>query len=359
MDHKQQKYLHTQKKIGRHVLGVFPAFYPRELIWALNAIPVEIWDPPLSYVETYSHLQPYICSVVRLGLEFILAGKAKMIDAFLFSHTCDSVQNLASVVSNYIAQEKPCFFLYYPKMSFKESSCIYYLKQLKRLAEEIANVLEPFIEDRLFWALAQSRTIRQLIGELYEARACGRLVVSATDFYRVLRRGEWLWPEDHIIELRNLLVNNDRCSFKGPKIILSGILPNPIDLLSLFDELGMVVAHDDLLACGRRLLFTPNQTNNPWGAITEQYFSLPPCPTRGNSIKQRLEWLLKLVKFSKAKGVILLLVKFCEVELFDVPILINELKSVGIPVLSLEIELNQVISGQIITKVEVFLEMLK
>ena len=114
----RKEYLIQQKKAGRHVFGVFPAQYPREILWAMNAVPVEIWDPPLEITSANAHLQPYICSVVKLGLELILQGKCDDLDGFLFPHTCDSIQNLASIVNDYLGLEKPCYFFIPPRRPF-------------------------------------------------------------------------------------------------------------------------------------------------------------------------------------------------------------------------------------------------
>ncbi len=363
MSDRRQDYLRSQKALGRHVLGVFPALYPRELAWAMNSLPVEIWDPPLAGAQAHGHLQPYICSVVRLGLELILSGQAELCDAFLFPHTCDSIQNLASVVHDYIGQERPCYFLYHPKAPVGPSARAYYLEQLKRLAGQMGDGLEPLTDERLARAVAQGQEIARLTAELYAARAEGGLATGAGEFYRVLRRGEWLWPEDHAAELGALLAAGRHAATRprknpGPRIILSGIVPNPPEVLTLLDELGAAVAHDDLLGCGRRLLFTPSQASDPWVALTEQYLSLPPCSTRGDSIVARRDRILELASASGAKGVIFLLVKFCEPELFDAPILAEELKTEGLAVLPLEVELNQGLSGQTATRVEAFLEML-
>jgi benzoyl-CoA reductase/2-hydroxyglutaryl-CoA dehydratase subunit BcrC/BadD/HgdB len=363
MSDSRQEYLRSQKAQGRHVLGVFPALHPRELAWAVGALPVEIWDPPLAEAQAHGHLQPYICSVVRQGLELILSGRAELCDAFLFPHTCDSIQNLASVVHDYIGQDRPCHFLYHPKAPLRESSRAYYRAELKRLAAALALDFGELDPARLAWAVAQGQEIARLTAELYAARAAGELAAGAAEFYRVLRRGEWLWPEEHVTELREFLArargdsaHSQKAS--GPRVVLSGILPNPPELLSLLDELGAVVAHDDLLACGRRLLFTPSEAVDPWEALTQQYLSLPPCSTRGDAIALRRDRLLELAQEGRAKGVILLLVKFCEPELFDAPILAEELKQAGLNLLSLEVELNQGLSGQMSTRVEAFLEML-
>ena len=114
----RKEYLLEQKQMGRRLLGVFPAQYPKEVLWAMNILPVEIWDPPVESSNANAHLQPYICSVVKQGLELILQGKADMLDGFLFPHTCDSIQNLASIINDYLKLEKPCFFFYHPKAPY-------------------------------------------------------------------------------------------------------------------------------------------------------------------------------------------------------------------------------------------------
>jgi len=72
----RKEYLIRQKEEkGRKLFGIFPAHYPKEILWAMNVLPVEIWDPPLEVSHANAHLQPYICSVVKLGLELILQVK--------------------------------------------------------------------------------------------------------------------------------------------------------------------------------------------------------------------------------------------------------------------------------------------
>jgi len=51
-------------------------------------------------------------------------------------------------------------------------------------------------------------------------------------------------------------------------------------------------------------------------------------------------------------------VKFCEPELFDVPIVRRGLEAAGLKVLHLETELEPRVTGQIATRIEAFVEML-
>jgi benzoyl-CoA reductase/2-hydroxyglutaryl-CoA dehydratase subunit BcrC/BadD/HgdB len=141
-------------------------------------------------------------------------------------------------------------------------------------------------------------------------------------------------------------------------VILSGVLPNPPELLTLLDTLGVRVAHDDFLIGSRRLLVPQSNRKDPFEQLAEGYFGMPPCSTRGASITRRGEYLFRLIDATGAKGVIFNVVKFCEPEWFDVPNLIREIDKKGIPTLVLDTEVNQGLSGQMKTRVEAFVEMI-
>ncbi|MBW1701418.1 MAG: 2-hydroxyacyl-CoA dehydratase [Deltaproteobacteria bacterium] len=355
----RKDYLLDQKQKGRHIFGVFPAQYPKELLWAMNVVPAEIWDPPVEITAANAHLQPYICSVVRFGLELVLEGKCDFLDGFLFPHTCDSIQNMASVIHDYIGANKPCYFFYHPKNPHGKAAREYYVLELKNLMRSLEKQLGPLNPDALKQRIQQGHKISSLFGEFYDLRAKGELDVGNGEFYEQIRRGEYLFPDDLIPELEGFLARNKG---KGEKrlmpVILSGVLPNPPEILTLFDELGVRVSHDDLLIGSRRLLVPPSNLKDPFKQLAESYFSMPPCSTKGAPIVKRREYLLSLIKATGAKGVIFNVVKFCEPEWFDVPNLTDELKKRGTPTLVLDTELNQGLSGQMKTRVEAFVEMI-
>ncbi len=353
------QYLAEQKsKHGRRVLGVFPAQYPKEILWALNIVPAEIWDPPLAITKADAHLQPYICSVVKLGLELIVTGKAEVVDGFLFPHTCDSIQNLASVVFDYLDVDRPCHFFYHPKAPYAAAAHRFYVDQLKALAESLAGQFGPLDPTELKLRVEQGEYLAELFGRLYRRRAAGRLDMTNTEFYELIRRGEWLFPDDFIPQLEAALELPEREPDSSPAIVVSGVTPNPVGLLTVLDELGVRLAHDDFLSCSRRLLARPGASPDPFERLAESYFSLPPCSTKASPIPERRDWLLELIEASGAKGVLFYLVKFCEPELFDVPNLTGELNSRGVATLSLDVQLNEGLTGRLATRIEAFIEML-
>lgn len=352
------EYLVRQKEMGRHVIGVFPAYYPKEILWAMNIVPAEIWDPPLEITAASAHLQPTICSVVKLGLELILQGKCDFLDGFLFPHTCDSIQNLASVINDYMKTDKPCYFFYHPKAPYGTAGRVFYYKQLKEMVRSLERQFGPLDPGSLKQSIHQGQKISALLTGLYDLRAKGELNIANEEFYRVVRQGEYLFPDDFIPELEAFLSRNKMKGMKGQApVILSGVLPNPPEILTLLDDLGVRVAHDDFLIGSRRLLVPANDLDDPFEKLTETYFAMPPCSTKGSSIGERAEYLFRLVDETGAKGVIFNVVKFCEPEWFDIPNLKEELKNRGISSLALDTELNQGLSGQMVTRVEAFVEM--
>lgn len=354
----RKEYLLKQKEVhSRHLFGVFPAQYPREILWAMNALPVEIWDPFLEVSHASAHLQPYICSIVKLGLELILQGKGDILDGFLFPHTCDSIQNLASIVNDYLGLRKPCYFFYHPKAPYRDSSRNFYIEQLKGFTSQLEKQMGPLEHSELKKRVEQGQKVASVLKELYFLRAKGALGASNSEFYQVIRQGEFLHPDDFLPLLERFSKESRSIASSKAPVVLSGILPNPPEILTLLDELGIQVGDDDLLGCGRRLLVPPSEAQDPFEALTESYFRMPPCTTRNSPLKERLDNLLKKVDGSNAKGVIFCMVKFCEPELFDIPQLVEGLKERGLPTLVIDLELNQGLSGQLATRIEAFVEM--
>jgi benzoyl-CoA reductase/2-hydroxyglutaryl-CoA dehydratase subunit BcrC/BadD/HgdB len=355
----RKEYLRAQKEqFGRHLFGVFPAQYPKEIFWALNAVPVEIWDPPLEISHANAHLQTYICSVVKLGLELILQGHCEMLDGFLFPHTCDSIQNLASIVNDYLGLKKPCYFFYHPKAPYRASSHDFYLGQLKHLVSSLEKQLGCMDIGELKKRVRQGREVASRVKEAYGLRAEGKMRTSNAEFYQTVRQGEFLHPDDFLPLLSKFVDSTRGDSKQGPAVVLSGVLPNPPEILSLLDELDVRIGEDDLLSCGRRLLVPSSSAEDPYEALEESYFAMPPCTTKDFSVEARLDYLLEKIERSKARGIIFNTVKFCEPELFDIPQLVEEVKKRGWATLVMDSELNQGLSGQMRTRIEAFVEMI-
>ncbi len=356
MDRRQA--LQEYRASGRRVLGVLPGRYPRELPAALGLAHMELWDPPVELLASASHLQPFVCSVVQRSLEQIFRA-ADRVDGYLYPHLCDSVQNLFTIVRDCVGDPRPAHMFYPPRAGAAGDGAPAYLTgHLRELTLALGESLGCSAgESEMAQALVASERANGALAALYQARAEGRVGPSNTEFYGLVRQGEYrpievatgLWEEG----MEALGGGAGECP-----VVLSGLLPDSA-LLSMLDEHRVAVVEDDLLSCGRRLLRGGYpQHDDPYAGVAAAFLEQPPCSSIASSIEERGTFLQGLVKDSGARAIVFHTIKFCEMELFDHPFLLNWLKERGIPTVVLESELHQAQYGQMETRLEAFLEMI-
>jgi len=358
----RKEYIEKQKREhGRKVIGTLPVHYPKELFTAARALVVEIWGPPgTPRGPDAGRVQTYVCPVVRNALAFLAAGGADVVDAMLFPHTCDSIQGLASLAPDLGGWDKPTLRFIHPKGERRQSSARFLRAELQQLLTEITKItgFTPSASD-LDDAIILHREIDAKRRHLLEHRR--HLPFSDLELYALLRRGEMLWPAEHLEELRAAEAKmTEQPAHSEVPVMITGYVPEPQEIFSTLGEVGAMVVADDYAAVGRRV---PRHdvavSASGLDALVEQTFLQPPCPTRGANESLRIEYLDRLFKQSGAAGLIIHTVKFCEPELFDVPAIRKHFSARNVPVLSLETELEPKLSGQATTRLEAFIEMVK
>lgn len=348
------------RESGGSVAAVFPIHYPRELLRAFGILPVEVWGPPrIDSSDGSAHLQPYLCSVVRNGLSFLLTGGLDVVDLLIVPHACDSLQGLGSILVDFVKPRQAVLPIYLPR-GRRESDVLFLADEFRSLYHGLAALTDrnPSEAELLAHAEREEEADR-LLAQLHRSRSVCSLSDEA--FYHLLRSREYLPAETFAqIAYQTLDLACSSIEAHGDQIplLLSGIVPEPMDLLAAIESLGARVVADDLACCGRRL-YPPGQGSEPFLRMAERLIYAPPDSTRGNPIHERLEHLLNLVDQSGAKGVIFYNVKFCEPELFDHPGLSQGLQEAGIPSLIIEIDLNDRVSQGVLTRLEAFLEMIR
>jgi benzoyl-CoA reductase/2-hydroxyglutaryl-CoA dehydratase subunit BcrC/BadD/HgdB len=346
---------------GRKAVAVLPVHYPRELLTALDVLAVELWGPPgPPRGDDAGRVQSYVCAVVRNALAFLAGGHADAVDGVLFPHTCDSIQQLATLATDLGGWQKPAFTFLHPRGADRPSARRFVEAELRRLAGTLERFTgRPLTDERLAAALRLHGEVDAARAGLLDARA--RLPMDDAALYALLRRGEWRWPADHLAELEAALATlADRPVQRGAPVLVTGYVPEPAALLETLNAAGAFVAADDYAAVGRRVVrAAPAPGGDPWRALVDRYFAAPPCPTRAADTAPRMAHLAALAERSGARGVVVHVMKFCEPELFDVPVIRETFAARGLPVLVLEGELEGALSGQAVTRLEAFAELLQ
>lgn len=351
---------------GGGVAAVFPIHYPRALLRAFDLLPVEVWGPPkISTQSGDGHLQAYTCSVVRCALSFLLDGGLRDVDVLVSPHACDSLQGLGSLLLDFVKPEQLVLPLYIPRGS-GESDVAYLADELRVAFDKLATRLDRRPDDdALKAAVAAEEEADAALNALLDALPSA--VEPSGDIYRLLRAREYLPAEQFCMLAAERLASwatqlddaaaTKRRDAKVP-LLLSGLLPEPMALFDAFEELGVRIVADDQACVGRRA-YPPGRSAEPFRRMAEALLAGPPDPTRGCSVTQRAEHLVAQARQSGASGVLFYDVKFCEPELFYLPLTRQALERAGLRSLAVEVDIADPLSDQLLTRIEAFVESLE
>ena len=121
--------------------------------------------------------------------------------------------------------------------------------------------------------------------------------------------------EDLLQKLEGMEANNGN----SPKLLISGMVFDPLEIYKIFDELEVCIVDDDFANGWRTLSKEALKTANLVEGITDFLFKPAPCCCIYNPATDRHPYLLEKVKESGADGVLFWYIKFCEPDAFDRP----------------------------------------
>ena len=347
---------------GERIAGVLPIHYPRALMRAHGVLPVEVWAPPGQDPSAgNAHFQAYACAIVRHGAALLLAGPGRDVDLILVPHTCDALQGLGSVLLDFVKPPQPVLTLYHPR-GRRPSDRGFLERELRRLGARLVEITGRAPSDAdLHAAIDAEEDANDRLARVCERR-CGS-GLSDREHYTLMRSREYL-PAEAFVELADRYCPPAPCEGGAPgsghpvRLMLSGIVPEPMSLFDTLNAMGATVVADDL-ACGSRRTYARTRHADPHARLAESLMSGPPDPTLGTPILDRAEYLVRRMRESGARGLLVYDVKFCEPELFDLPQLRDHLAAHQLPMLHVEFETSATMAQQTVSRIEAFVEMLQ
>jgi len=356
-----QTILTYEKELNRPVIGVMPAYFPMELIEAAGGYPVQLWGNNLPIENSDAYLQSYCCSVARSVLELELRGIAKMVKAYAFTSLCDTLVNLREIYRNIFT--KPTLELSIPITRTKEARNNYLTSVVQSVSHGLEEITgQKITPENLQQASHLFGRIRALQRRLYRFRHENPGRVGNHDFYTVIKAGFFLPADVYNGMMEGLLKDLDALEGSnpnGPKLFLSGMVFDPVEVYKIFDESKICVVDDDFANGWRTVAKDDLKTENLVRGITDYLFNPVPCCCIYHPDNDRHSHLLERVKDSGADGVLFWYIKFCEPDAFDRPQLMNLFKEEGIPVGFIDLELTTTNFDAVKTRINAFCEILE
>jgi bzd-type benzoyl-CoA reductase N subunit len=356
-------YAKTWKdETGGKIIGHFCSYTPEEIILAAGALPFRIFGSAENVSKSDSHLQAYSCSLVRGALGDALSGRLDFLDGTVFPHTCDSIQRLSDIWRMNIN----CGFhsdVIHPAKLNTKSARDYMINVMHKFKEDLENQLQVEITaEQMRNAANHYNKLRTRLKKIYEIRRNNPGVIDSSAIHAIVKTSMVIDRKvlaeqlDKIIEQ---LESRTRSSAPTKKrLVAAGGLCNMPDIYKTIEDCGAWVVWDDFCTGSRYFNGNIDTNGDMIESIAKRYLDRIVCPAKHSGLYSRGEHVLKIVKQSKAQGVIFLFLKFCDPHSFDYPYIKEMLDKEGIPSMLFEIEDQLPSEGQFKTRCEAFVEML-
>ena len=351
----------ARKEESRPVIGYLCSYAPEEIIHAAGCHPVRLFSSKSEIRLAENHLQAYCCSLVRGILEDGLAGRLDYLDGTVFPHTCDSIQRLSDIWRMNMGQ---AFFadVVMPAKLTTGSAKAYMKTVLEKFKTELGDHLGRSItDDDLAASIALFNRIRSSLDRIYRLKADQPDILSGKDLFTVIKAAMVMDRGDLdrcLGELISALAASPPSDITPKRLILSGSVCDMPDLYTLIEGAGGAVVGDDLCSGQRWFEGSIPEDVAPMDGLTVRYTDRVVCPAKHSGNTARAEALISLVRERQADGVVFTLLKFCDPHAFDYPYLKDALDRENIPALHLEMDDQQINTGQTATRLETFIQMI-
>ncbi|SCJ96312.1 (R)-2-hydroxyglutaryl-CoA dehydratase subunit beta [uncultured Eubacterium sp.] len=360
--HPGKTILATREETGKDLVGCFPLHTPEEIVYAAGCVPVGMWGGRTEIQLADKYLQSFCCSIMRTNVELAMKGTYDMLKAVIIPTFCDTMKCIVENMK--LAMPKvPTIAMAYPQHRTLSAGVEYTVSEIKRVRHQLELILGKIITERqIEEAFAVYEEYRQAMRRFTETSAEHPDIITARKRHLLIKAGQFMDKAIYtrmIKEINRGLEDELPSGFQGTRVVVTGLLAEPIEMLEIFDENHVAIGADDL-SLGSRLWRTPARED-----VTDvfQKMAWRVADQKGDTFfydseKKKGQMLLDLVKEKKADGIIVLMMKFCDPEEYDYPIYKEEVESASVPMLYLEIDQQLTSFEQIRTRVQSFTEML-
>jgi benzoyl-CoA reductase/2-hydroxyglutaryl-CoA dehydratase subunit BcrC/BadD/HgdB len=363
--------LMEQKRKGNKVIGTFCVYVPEELILALGGTCVGLCaGAEIGIDEAEKVLPRNTCALIKSFMGFKLAGVCPYIqasDLVVGETTCDGKKKAYEILNDY----KETYVMEIPQMKTERDQVLWKgeILQLKERLEEVTG--RKINLENLRQGIKIANDKRRALQRLSQIRRAAPSPISGLDallvnqiaFYddplRFTKNTNALCDEleDRVKKGVGISKNGDA------RILVSGspmALPN-WKIPFIVETSGAVVVAEESCVGERSTRDLVDETGKTLDelidAITDRYMKIDCACFTPN--EERIRHIIELAKDFKVNGVIHYSIQFCtpySVEAYKIE---KVLQQKGIPILKIESDYGMEDVGQLKTRVEAFLEMVK
>lgn len=351
---QMDKYLAEGKKI---VLCA-PVYTPEEIIHSMGFVPMGAWGGDMELNRAKEYCPAFLCAIVQSLLELGITGAFEDASAIVIPSLCDTLKTVGEnwkyavpsipfIPMTYPQNRKPAYGVAYTKAGYERV-----IRDLEKLGGTFSN--EKLAASNAVYNRhnAAMRKIDALLAVHPEITAAQRSDIFKSAFF--------MTKEEHTELVEALIAKLEAQPAAAEKlpIVISGILTDAPALNAIIDEMGMHIVADDVAAQSRQYRTDVPAGDDALQALADKFAAMDNCSVLYNQDKPRVKWIVDTAKERGAKGVLVVLTKFCDPEEFDYVMIKKACEAAGIPLTLVEVDRQMVQFEQVRTNLETFRDLL-
>ena len=351
---QKDKYLAA----GEKVVLTAPVYTPEEIIHSMGFVPMGAWGADIELNRAKEYFPAFMCSIVQSILELGMTGEYQGVAALVVPSLCDTLKCLGENWK-YGVPSIPFIPMTYPQNRKPEYGIKFTMAGYERVIRDLEKAGGKFDENKLAESIKIYNRHNQVMRELDEILAVHPEVTAAqrSDIYK---SAFFMKKEEHTA-LVEQLIEDLKGSESGEEklpVMVSGILTDAPGLNKIFDDLGMHIVADDVAAQTRQYRTDAPEGNDPLRDLAQKFADMNDCSVLYDQEKHRPKLIVETAKARGAKGLIVVLTKFCDPEEFDYVMIKRACDDAGIPVALVEVDRQMKEFEQVRTNLETFRDVL-
>ena len=356
-----KKQLDNYIAAGKKVVGCFPVYTPEVMVHAADMVPMGLWGAQTEISSARNYLPPFACPIMQSCLELGLNGIYEGISCVMIPAMCDTFRCITQDWKRGVTSI-PCIPFTFPQNRVMEESITFFMDELSYVKESIEKYCDVKITEEAMQASLAVYNHHMAVMNDFCAVANEHLdIIDAVTRHAVMKSATFMDKAEHaaiVEEIIDGLKTEPVCDWKGKKVVLTGITAEPDALLQVLVDNKVAVVADDVAQESRQYSTPFPACNSAIESLARQWQNRTSDPLAHEDKLGRSDLLIRLTKEKNATGVILCLMKFCDPEEYEETMIKPELKALGIPVLTIDIDQQPTSYDQARTRIQTFADII-
>ena len=348
-----------KKETGKGAVGIMPVYSPEEIVHAAGFLPVGMWGAKKKTIsKARAILPPFTCSIMQSVMELEMEGAYDMLDAVVFSVPCDTLK----CMSQQWKGKAPSVVFTHPQNRKIGAAIPFLVHEYTLLKKRLEDMLGVSISDAAIEnSIAVYNENREAMREFSDAAALYPHIIDPVKRHAVIKARFFMEKSKHTALVKELIAELKKLPvqpWKGKKVVLTGIMAEPDDLLDILKDNGFAIVADDLAQESRQFRINVPEGKDPLTRLAKHWQDFDGCSLAVDPLRPRGQMLIDAAKKYGADAVIICMMKFCDPEEWDYPIYYPQLENAGIRNIMIEIDQEATSFEQVKTRIQTFSEIL-